>query len=124
MNPRNASFAAAACAFFLANAVVQAAPAHPQAKHSRVVQPTFDVRLYESYVRAHHQHTIPYRDAHGKVTPFAAAWMLHRKLCGGAVTGITTNPTTLSSIQEWQGCSGIRRIDQTTVQFHAEAWMK
>jgi hypothetical protein len=37
---------------------------------------------------------------------------------------VSMNPTTLSSIQEWQGCTGVRKIGQTAILFHAEPWMK
>jgi hypothetical protein len=83
----------------------------------------FDVNLYERYQRAHHLAPIPYLDRSGALTPFARAWMQHRKLCGGAVTGIMTNPTTLSSIQQWQGCSATRKIGQTAILFQKQAWM-
>jgi hypothetical protein len=83
----------------------------------------FDVQLYERYAHRHHRKLIPYRDSSGHITAFARAWMGHRKMCGGAVTALDTNPTTLSRLQEWQGCSAVERIGESTITFHRAPWL-
>jgi hypothetical protein len=98
-------------------------PGHRVSAHRHPAQPAFDVALYERYVRHHHRPLIPYRDASGKITAFAQAWMSHRSLCGGAMTAATINPTTLSTLQEWQGCTAVRRFGAQAITFHAEQWI-
>lgn len=105
------------CSASLSLAMLPAQPAHTASA------PAFDVQLFESYAQAHHRHPIPYLDRQGRLKAFAAAWMDHRQLCGGAITGVMINLATLSAIQEWQGCSAIRRVGEKTIEFQQEVWI-
>lgn len=101
--------------------LVSAGPAHAASAKPR--RQTFDARLYESYVRKHHRRLIPYKDHHGHITVFATAWMQHRKMCGGAISAPSMNPTTLSMLQEWQGCTAVEKIGTRTIKFNSDPWI-
>jgi hypothetical protein len=83
----------------------------------------FDVALFESYTVAHHHPRVPYRDAGGKLSPFAAAWMAHKQQCGGAMNDVALNPETFSLVQVWQGCYAVRKAGTTAIVFYPAPWI-